>query len=131
MGPAVTPPRDNPISHTMGENVTVTLFLIVTPDDTPAMTYTITGNSVTSGFSFEQEIALSGGLNISSATSTDLIEETIQEIEPLIEWRVTGNGCDIVFATSGPHKVYVTNGPPARFRRAPTCCDAEAHGKSR
>ncbi|NOT02644.1 MAG: hypothetical protein HOP29_18720, partial [Phycisphaerales bacterium] len=111
-GPIATPPRNNPISHTMGLGVDVIVFLSVMPQDMPAESYALVGTSTTPGFSFGTVLSLGGGLNIESVTSTGVLEPKIQTIEPMIEWRVAGPVCDIVIATSGPHTVYVTIGTP-------------------
>ncbi len=111
--PNSTPPRNNPISHTMDQNVTARLFVVVQPADAPATTYQLVGTSATAGFNFSDGVTLNGGINLISVTSDDKIEKIIRKSTPSIEWTFSGppGGCEFS-TTTGPHTVYVTMGTP-------------------
>jgi len=111
-GPAFTPPRNYPISHTMDSHVGVSAIITVAPSDAPAFTYRIAGAAEVAGFNFDATVSLGGGLNFPELTSTDTIEKDIQVLTPAIEWLITRDGRSWAEERTGLHTVYVTMGTP-------------------
>jgi len=110
--PGSTPPRNYPISHTKATNVQVSLLVFVNPLDTPTLNYTVTGVGSAAGFNFATTAPLPGGPTFLNLTSTDRIDDKIQEIDATIQWNTTMGGCTYLDENTGPHKVYVTAGTP-------------------
>ncbi|MBU0718093.1 MAG: hypothetical protein KJ749_07585 [Planctomycetes bacterium] len=100
-----------PISHTMGENVTVALAVDVTPGSLADTAFSVTGTG-SPGFNFDGSPAVHGGANVLTLTSTDTIAEQFQWFAPSTTWRFERTGQLFVEQEASPKLVYVTMGTP-------------------
>jgi hypothetical protein len=103
--------KNNPISHTMSQNVGVQLEFLVTPSDAPSRSYKIKGTGPT-GLNFDSTINLPGGTQVIPLTSTDQLATKVQKLTGSINWTITSNSQTVLTQTTGPHIVYVTMGIP-------------------
>ena len=102
---------NNPISHTMSQNVGVSLEFLVTPSDAPSRSYHIKGTGPT-GLNFESDINLAGGTTAIPLTSTDQLAAKVQKLTGSINWTITSNSQTVLTQSTGSHIVYVTIGTP-------------------
>src|SRR5262249_6718556 len=103
--------KNNPISHTMNQNVGVELEFLVTPSDAPSRSYTIKGTGPT-GLNFDSTISLAGGTVTIPLTSTDKLENKVQKLTGSINWVITKDSTNVLTVSTGSHTVYVTMGTP-------------------
>lgn len=103
--------KNNPISHTMNQNVGVELEFLVTPSDAPSRSYTIKGTGPT-GLNYESTINLPGGTVTIPLTSTDKLENKVQKLTGSINWVITKDSTNVLTVSTGSHTVYVTMGTP-------------------
>lgn|GEM_PF-1922894 len=109
--PGWTPPRNAPFSHTMDSNVVIEAIIFVQPSDLPDTPFRITCTGP-QGFNFDQTVTLHGALNLSTVTSTDLLERRIQKLTADLTWRIELGGFSYVHEQTGPHTAYITMGAP-------------------
>jgi glucodextranase-like protein len=102
---------NNPISHTMSQNVGVSLEFLVTPSDAPSRSYHIKGTGPT-GLNFDSTINLAGGSPVIPLTSTDQLATKVQKLTGSINWVITSNSQTVMTTPTGSHVVYVTIGTP-------------------
>src|SRR5262249_11819337 len=103
--------KNNPISHTMSQNVGVELEFLVTPSDAASRSYKIKGTGPT-GLNFDSTINLAGGTVVIPLTSTDQLEAKVQKLQGSINWVITKDTQTVLTQSTGPHTVYVTMGTP-------------------
>jgi hypothetical protein len=103
--------KNNPISHTMTQNVGVQLEFLVTPSDAPSRSYKIKGTGPT-GLNFDSTINLPGGTQVIPLTSTDQLATKVQKLTGSINWVITSNSQTVMTQSTGSHTVYVTMGTP-------------------
>jgi len=103
--------KNNPISHTMTQNVGVELEFLVTPSDAASRSYKIKGTGPT-GLNFDSTINLPGGTTVIPLTSTDQLETKVQKLTGSINWVISKDGQDVMTQSTGSHTVYVTIGTP-------------------
>ena len=103
--------KNNPISHTMNQNVGVDLEFLVTPSDAPSRSYSIKGTGPT-GLNYEGTVDLGGGTQVRPLTSTDKLENKIQKLMGSINWELKFNNASVHTRSTGSHTVYLTIGTP-------------------
>ena len=105
------PGKNNPITHTMGSHVTVTVKTKVEP---AGLEFVLTGTSSVTGLTFTSvKQTATGNSQYIDVTSNATLENKIQIISGAsIEWKVKVQDTSIRGGTSGPHTVFVTWGKP-------------------
>jgi hypothetical protein len=120
---------NNPISHTKDQASSLSLKVTVAPGDAPASTYNVKGAGPT-GFTFDKDVSLSGGVNNIALTSTDKLADKIHTLNDNITWTIKRGTETCLTEDTGNHNVYVTAGTPGgsvitekRVKYVVTLCD--------
>ena len=104
-------PLGVPISHTMGEHVTVDVEVEISPLALPPTQFALAGTGPP-GFNFADLPSLHGGQNVVLATSADTVDEQFHWFAPSITWRIERAGRLFLETEASPKLVYVTMGAP-------------------
>jgi|GEM_PF-1704511 len=106
-------PRNQPISHTMGKQVTAVVTISVVPTGAPPVTGVRIVGKFPPDLPFDVgDVALRGGLNRVQITTKKVLPSKIHKAEGEITWTVHRKEREYPAGITGSHVVYVTYDTP-------------------